>query len=614
VAGVRNLRTFGVNGANLPVKRTNAVVASDFQIGGIIGNFERKYNRAFQVSSPEEFAEIFGNQINPNDYGPDAVNGFFDNTVGASPTLWIQTFLGYSGSAIDSVVASKDVADVNSTPDVDAYNIQAAYQEELEYGISGNRTGFRITHVDRFSTLAAATVAATGVSEATLDSVVGIVVGDIIAFRTNSGADIVYKKVTNVNEGENKVSWDGNFEVSVGSGETLAVDDVVAIPGFTVQTYRRSVAGIESEAEISMGEQICSTEAEVTDFYVENIHAANRYLKVTEASASTLGGRLPAENDSTVYLENGADGTAVVTAAAARVFYERLNDADVRFLANPETTDVSIQKELELYSKARTKNDNPIVIGVIPEDRTKSQLITVGNSYQRSDEVDMIIPANWLEVTDPFSTSQNATLRKIPNCGHVMGAWIRTITTLGIHYVPAVNSILLLGAEGVVGEQFLNNRDRTDIAEAGINLIQQRVGVGIKLANCRTPSTDTAYVYGNGIAMRNFIKISSVDSLQSSENTPNARNRLNADRMAILTFLYNLWLVGSTGDVPEGESFGQSEVDGVATVPEDHFTVTIDPIKNSAANLQAGLRDYDTYFTYPAPGESIRIGVGILLR
>ena len=606
----RNLRTFGVNPANLPVKRTITVQASDFLIGGMILNAERRYNRAFEVSSPEEYAEIFGGQVSVNDYGPDAVKGFFDNTVETSPTLVVQTFLGYDGSNVDSVVASRLVADAGA--DSDAYNIQAAYQGELEYGTSGNRTGFRITSATRFTTLAAATVAATGVSMAQLDSVIGIVVGDIVRFDATGG--VVYKKVTAIDEANNTITWAGDFESAPAAGETLAVDDVVDVPGFTIQTFRQSVNGVETEVAVDLGQQICSTESEVSDFYVENIHAANNWIDITEASASTLQNRFPTANSATIYLAGGADGTAVATATAARVFYEKLNDFNVRFLANPETTDTAIQKELEAYSRSRSKVDNPIVIGVLPENRTKQQLITLGNSYQRSDEVDAVLVGHWLRVNDPFTLSQNAPLRTVPACGHVMGLWIRTIDTLGIHFVPSTNQTLILGAEGVVGDQFLNDRDRTDIAEAGVNLIQERVGVGIKFANCRTPSTDVAFAFGNGIVMKNFIKVSSVDSLQGSENTPNSLNRLQSDRMAILTFLYNLWFSGSTGDVPEGETFGQTvDADGNATGPEDHFTVSIPVNRNTPAILQMGQRNIEVYFRYPAPGESIEIGVGILL-
>ena len=608
----RNLRTFGVNPADLPVKRTIAVEAADFLIGGMFINAERSYNKAFEVSSPEEYAEIFGGQVNANDYGPDAVKGFFDNTVNTSPTLVVQTFLGYNGTTIDSVVASRFVVDAGS--DADAYNIQAAYQEELEYGAGGNRTGFRITAVDRFTTLAAATVAATGVSTAQLDSVIGMVVGDIVRFDTNSGANPVYKKLTAVDETANTVSWLGDFESAPAAGETLAVDDVVAVPGFTVRTYRQSTSGIETEVAVSLGQQICSTEAEVTDFYVENVHAANNWIKITESSASSLSDRFPTTNASTLYLQSGADGTEVATAAAARVFYERMNDFDVRFLANPETTSTAIQKELESYSRSRTKGDNPLVIIVGPEDRTKAQLITLGNTYQRSDKVPANVVGHWLRVNDPFTLSQNAPLRNVPACGHVMGLWIRTIDTFGIHYMPNTNETLILGAEGVVGDQFINDRDRTDIAEAGVNLIQERVGIGIKYANARTPSTNPAFVFGNSIIMENFIKISSVDSLQGSENTPNSLNRLQSDRMAILSFMFGLWFSGSTGGVPEGETFGQIQnPDGTSSGPNDHFSVSIPAARNTPAILQSGQRNIEVYFTPPSPAESIEIGVGILL-
>ena len=83
----RNLRTFGVRPANLPVKRTITVEEADFLIGGMTIDAERRYNVPFEVSSPEEYAQSFGGQVNANDYGPDAVKGFFDNTVETSPTL-----------------------------------------------------------------------------------------------------------------------------------------------------------------------------------------------------------------------------------------------------------------------------------------------------------------------------------------------------------------------------------------------------------------------------------------------------------------------------------------------------------------------------------------------
>lgn len=608
-----NLRTLGVRGKNLPTKKTLAVISSDFGIAGLLGFFERSYNEPFEISSPEEFTEIFGNQINSSEYGPDAVKGFFDNAVGVASTLIIQSMIGFTGGSIDAVVANRDKVDVGA--DADAYTVEAAYQAKLEYGISGNRTGTKFTQVARFSTLAAATVAATGVSEAVLDSVAGMRVGDIILFKTNGGASPVYKKITGIVESEFKVQWSGDFEVSGASGETLSIDDDVEIPGFTVQTFRKSITGIETEVESDLGQTVCSSESDVPEFFVDNIHAVNNFVKVTGASASSLGDKLPVNDSVVVYNANGVDGTKTIDVTYQDNFLQKFNNLPVRFVGQPESTLEAVQKAIEVYNKGRTGGDSPLTIYNVVEDRTKAQLITIGNNFQRSDEVTGIIAANWLEVVDPFNSSQNAPFRTVPNVGHIMGLWVRSIGTLGIHFVPATAETPIFGVEGVKGDQFLDDRDRTDLAEAGINVIQQRTGIGVVLANCRTPSTDTAFAFGNGLLMRNFIKVSSVDSLKPTENTPNSINRLRSSKSAILTFLYGLWFSGSTGDVALGETFGQTEeADGELSTAEDSFQVSLDPIKNSKANLQLGRRDLDVFFAYPTPGESIVIGVGILLR
>lgn len=608
-----NLRTLGVKPKNLPAKKTLSVVASDFSIGGMLIECERRYAKAFQVSKFEEFAEIFGNNIDSTQYGNDAIKGFFDNIFGVNGSIYVQSLIGYDtgGDAIDAVVASRDKVDAGS--DADAYTVEAAYEENLQYGAPGNRIGTKFTQADRFATQAAATVAATGVSVATLDSVIGIKVGDLILFKTNGGASPVYKIVTAVDESAKTVSWTGNFEVSGGSAETLGINDDVVIPGFRIQTYYKSVSGVETEVDVELGKVICSSESSVSDFYVENVFASSKYIKVTEASASTLGGRLPANDASITYPTNGDDGTAVASVEAQTYHLAFFDDLPIRFIANPETTDQDMQLALITYSLAR--DDNPIAIINIPENRTKSQLKTIGQAFQKSDFNPGVIVANWLKVPDPFSNSTIAPYRTIPNVGHVMGAWIRTIGLLGIHFIPATNSTILNGVNGVVGSQFLDDDDRTEIAETGINLIQEKSGIGIKIANLFTVSTETAYLFGNGILMRNFIKVSGVDSLASSENTPNSLNRIQSDKMAMLTFLYNLWARGSTGNVPEGETFGQGQNDdGSPTGPTDHFQVTADITNNPQSRIDLGERNIDVYFSFPAPAGSIFVGVGILLR
>jgi hypothetical protein len=76
-----------------------------------------------------------------------------------------------------------------------------------------------------------------------------------------------------------------------------------------------------------------------------------------------------------------------------------------------------------------------------------------------------------------------------------------------------------------------------------------------------------------------------------------------------------LWENGSTGNVPSGETFGQTfGENGKPTGPNDHFEVQADEINNPQTSINAGERNLDVAFTYPAPTGSIRIGVGILLK
>ena len=607
------LKVLGVRGDNLPAKKTQSVVASDFAIGGVLLEAERMYDVPFEVSTPEEYAEIFGGNVDSTQYGGDFVKGFFDNVQGVSASLYVQTMPGYDtvGDAIDAVNASRDKVDDGA--DADAYVVKAAYEDNLQYGVSGNRIGTKFTQATRYTTAAANTAAAT-VYTIEVDSVIGIRVGDIIKIVLTGGVGAtVYHTVTAIDESANTITWT-DAQLDGAGTSTLALDDVVTVPGFTVQTYYKSINGVETEVDIELGQTICSSESSVTEFYVENVFKSSKYIQVTEQSASTLEDRLPADDASVTYPTNGAAGTAVASVEAQTYFLNKFDDKPVRFIANPETTDETMQKALVTYSLARTQ-DNPIVIINIASNRTKSQLLVIGHSFQRSDFYPAVIVANWLKVEDPYSNSPIAPDRSVPNVGHVMGAWIRTIGILGIHVIPATNQTILNGVNDVVGLQFLDDTDKTDIANAGVNLIQKKTGIGIKIANLFTPSTDTAYIFSNGILMRNFLKVSAQDSLSGSENEPNTFARIEANRMAMLTFMYSLWNSGSTGDVAEGETFGQGfDANNQPTVPTDHFEVIANATNNPQSSINLGERYIYVYFTYATPAGRIRIGVGILLR
>lgn len=602
-----NMRKLGIHGANLPVKAPSSVTPSDFSIGGILGIFERKYDQAFLVQTFDDFRTIFGKQISTTTYGYDAVKGFFDNVSGVSAKLYVNSYVGYTGSAIDAVTASQVVNNGDSNP---LLTIKDAYLNVLGYGVSGNRTGITITNGDRFST----TVATTGTKDDTfalLNSVSDINIGDTMKFvATGGGGATVYKVITAVDQNLKKVSFSGAFHASA----NLAATDAATVRGIRLRVWRLDLTGYLTEVDPDLGKTYCSISSAVTQYYITNIFKNSKWIQITRAATtpSTPDKDFPADVASPSYPTNGADGTAPTTASHWSHALSNFDNLPMRFIANPETSTKSIQDAIETYCAART-DDNPICIYTLPENQSQAQLITLGNNVQRSNEVDAVLVANWLYVDNPFDTSVYSPNRAIPPVGHVMGAWIWDIANNGIHVIPAVANVTLRGVNDVEGDQLVNDDNRTLVAAAGVNVIRNIIGQGIRIMNLFTPSTVTAYQYANAILLRNYIKISCIESLGGDVNEPNSYDRIKAGKMAILNFGQALWDRGSTGSVPAGETFGQYQLpDGSFSKFEDHFQVISDATVNTATTIQAGQRNYYIYFSAPPPASSIVISTGLL--
>lgn len=608
------LRTQGVNIESNPTKKKGVVLPSRFDQGGLFGFAERQYKKVFDVTDLKEFEEIFGiRQLNSFLY--DCAEGFFLNADGAGK-LFIKTLLGNTGSAIDAVVASKTVQDQG--PD-DLFTAEAAYKDEQQYGASGNRHGYYTVQADRFTTAAAAQTLAAGTS-AQLDSVIGFRVGDIVRFEaTGAGGATVYHKITAIDFNTNTISWTGVFHATA----TLEIDDVVAIPGFEFHTVVKTVDGIITEVETELGGQVLSTESEVAEFYFVNVMKQNKKIRLTDdASASTLGDRIPSNQGSLAapeFLENGSDGTTLSTATQFNFELSEMDDKPARFMAHCETVDVDANKGLISYSTGR--EDRPKVIVNFPSDQDADQLEDLGHKYQVASDANAGGWAQHIEIVDPFTSNPNAPRRVIPNVGDIIGLYVRVVRSKGVHFIPAtIDATLRRGSVENQDHQDKNKRLeskalRTRLAEAGVNVINFVQGQGMRPMSAYTFSTTTEFKFFNGIVMREFIKLSAQESLASSENTPNAFNRIESDRLAILNFYYNLWNRGSNGQVPEGETFGQGIDDsGNPTSATDHFEVKANSQNNTPTDLQNGERNLDSWFTFPAPAASIRIGVGFILR
>jgi hypothetical protein len=599
------LRNQTVYGQALPSIKSLVVQPANFLNGGIIGIFDRKFQHVFSCTTPAQAQDIFWNQSNPLVYGWDVLNGFFQNVAGVEATAYICSHVGYTGSAVDGVSATASPVDGSAAP---AIKLNSGYQTYKDYSVAGNRIGYTITNGARFST----TCMTTGTKDdlfVICTSIAGVQVGDYMKFvATGGGGATVYKIITGVDYSTGKVSFAAAFHATA----NMASTDVCTVMGFRLRTWYKSPAGMVSEVDTDLGQVWCSMAPSVSQYYFVNIFAASKYLVVENLlAASAPGLNYPADVSTVTYLASGADGTAPTTNLHWAADLQLFNNLPVRFLTNAETTVVATQTDGEAYCKGRS--DQPKWIYNIASNQTKAQLITIGNGYQRANDVHGVIQEKWYQVSDPFSNSAFSNLRNVPCVGHVMGAWIQCIGTLGIHWIPATANTPIAGIQGVVGTQFTDSGDRTDLCEAGINTTIFVAGQGWVMQNFYTPSTDPVFCFANGLLMRSYMLVSLVAAEVITYNEPNSFVRIVNAADPIRQFYYLLWTKGSTGSVPEGETFGQGyNTDGTLTKFSQHVYVQADAINNPASSVQAGNRNLDSYFTFPSPAGSIKIGVGLM--
>ena len=599
------MRRLGVYGENLPTKKERTVSGSNFSACGLIAKCDRRYGKAMAIGSVQEAQAVFGLQTNSAWFGWDAINGFFANLRGKPGSLYVVSPVGTSAA-----VATVSIVNRNSAPAA-ILQIQAAYQTDLEYSLSGNRTGYTL-EVGASFTVGAVTLPTGSGAPArviTLASVVGIKVGDILHLHSTIVDE--YHYVTAVDEGVSTVTWaDADY-----SGSGVAADYTVTVVAMKIHIWRKDTKGVVTEVDTLLGKRWVTINTGDPDKLASAVFAVSSWAKVSVLSPAAVIASLaiPAAVTTVTYLSGGLDGTGQASAADWAPINILFNSLPVRFLANAETVVATVQKALEVYCRGR--DDNPIVILAGAMTMTKALAIAAGQGFQRSDEVDAIFVHNWLYVADPFASSGVSPYRAIPAVGHLMGFAVSGIAELGVHAIPAWKGRALLGVADVVGEQGLDDQDRTDMADAGVNVIQNVSGRGIIVRNWFTPSTAVEFKYGNSLLMRNYIKVSVVDSLQDSENTPNDIGHVREDKSAFMQFMTKLWLRGSNGNIKEGETFGQYEAaDGKVSTKEDAFEIVADATNNDVATLQAGERNLDCWFMFPAPAGSIKIGVGIMYK
>ena len=376
-----SMRRLGVYGDNLPTKSEKSVNPADFGIAGLVAKCDRKYNKAFPFRNTNEAEQVLGAQTNAAAYGWDAINGFFANLRGQAGTLYIASFPGASAAQ-----ASASLNDAQSSPEA-TLTLKAAFQNEDEYGTSANRTGYKITRGNAFSS--AVTILPSGTGDPArvigLESVVGFRVGDVLLLAKEGYAE--YHYVTAVDESAKTVTWaDADY-----AGSGVEADFTASVLALKINVYRKDSKGVVSEVDQDIGRTWVTFNANDPNRYVENVFASSSRIKAVKEAVfgtPTAAQLYPADVSTVAYLTGGTDGTNPASVSSWNAIYALFDNIPVRMIANVETSVTEYQQALETYCQNRTTNDNPVTVVCGEFDlSTKAAAIASGQLYQRSDEV-----------------------------------------------------------------------------------------------------------------------------------------------------------------------------------------------------------------------------------
>lgn len=611
------LRPRGFFGYTLPPKTNGVVTPADFTIVGVMGRGARQFAGIIPIFSQSDLDTVVG-QYQSGKQARYSFDPFYRNLGGQPAKVYWKSY-----QPSGAVQASYSVNDSQTTPST-TLKIASGYNSSATPGISladkstdGNNTGFTLTNGARFSTTAAsnALISATSL---VLSSTADVLVGDELKI-VSSGPTTHYTKVSAVDASTNTCT------VSALTNAVTAAD-VVTVMGFQIATYRKNFRGVWNLVNLPENKIYLSMETDSV-YYIGNTGAANPFkdhpwMILSDLNDVALGNlRWPADVSTITALASGADGTAPSTAGDWANEPAFFNGYNVRWMCNTDTTLSGVNTAGEAYCKSRL--DEPVWMYGLPAKQSRAALVTLGNNYQRSDQVDGVIVASARNVTDPIGSGPNPVVSVNVNLA-VIGAWIREFYTKGFHNVPAGEKSPLLGfvdtpdatedtftdgGSGVPGTD-----DVTLLAAAGVNVVRNIPGKGLVVSGFRTPTTTAPTRFGNSLIMGNFIAASVVESLGQYSNTANKYRRLGVYKQLVLNFGNKLF-EGSYpfGIDPEGAFGDFVKADGTLSKFEDVFTVQADQFNNPSSGIQNGDANLFVYF-YPTPIlESMAVGVGRLI-
>lgn len=319
---------------------------------------------------------------------------------------------------------------------------------------------------------------------------------------------------------------------------------------------------------------------------------------------SDYEGLLPAETVDYVPFTGGANGTSPTNADWKNICADFDTFKDLRYMGCPENTSKDLNDYGENYCKTR---GDVIWFTNLISNQTYDELLATGNSYIVSSDAYRMNNAQWLTVNDPIGVGVEPVLN-VPNIGFLMGHTIYWISKYGYQRVPAGTQESIKGVVGVYGDQIDDDKKRTKLADAGINVIQFVSGSGICLRNARMASTSKAYKWFNQIFMRIYYKITFVQTFGILENVESGEALLSQMYNAVRDYM----LEDYKGNRRTGNKSAFLVIAG--STFENVVTIICDASNNNLSDVIDGEVTIDLYFTPPPPAESIEIGVGISLK
>lgn len=289
-------------------------------------------------------------------------------------------------------------------------------------------------------------------------------------------------------------------------------------------------------------------------------------------------------------LTGGSDGTGTPDLVAAT---DRLDSVDRNLVVNvPGASETEVAS---VVSWAETSGRH-FVVADVPKPTSGSETETssvtamtdFADALPNSSHVAVYGP--WIWVTDPGSRA--GALRLTAPGGAVVGQFLRTDATRGVHKAPAGVQTSLSAA--VAPFKNYTNVQQDTLAGSAVNLIRTIPGAGVAIMGARTQSNGYPDRYVPVRRLLVHLKTALADRSRFAVFEPNDADLWATIEEVLGSYLQTMYDLGAF----KGDS------------PEQGFYVRCDETINSPATVDAGLVNIEVGVALKSPAEFIVIRLG----